>query len=58
MSAPPGGVHSVWIDGVRALDDGRATLIDEEKILADSRAAGRAVIARTKLPNRTTWPVS
>ncbi len=58
MSAPPGGVHSVWIDGVRVLDDGRATLLDEEKILADSRQAGRAVIARTKLPNRTTWPVS
>jgi 5-methylthioadenosine/S-adenosylhomocysteine deaminase len=57
MSAPPGGVHSVWIDGVRVLDAGRATLIDEHKVLADARQAGRAVIARTKLPNRTEWPV-
>ncbi|MBI1197975.1 MAG: amidohydrolase family protein [Phenylobacterium sp.] len=57
FSAPPGGVHSVWIDGVRVLEDGRATLLDEDRILADARQAGRAVIARTKLPNRTSWPV-
>jgi 5-methylthioadenosine/S-adenosylhomocysteine deaminase len=56
MSAPPSGVHSVWIDGVQVLDAGRATLIDEHKLLADGRQAGRAVIARTKLPNRTSWP--
>jgi len=57
LSAPPGGVHSVWIDGVRVLDAGQSTLVDERKILADARAAGRAVIARTGLPNRTEWPV-
>ncbi len=58
MSAPPHGVHSVWIDGVRVLDAGRATRIDEAKLLADARQAGRALIARTQLPNRTPWPVS
>jgi cytosine/adenosine deaminase-related metal-dependent hydrolase len=58
FSAPPSGVHSVWIDGVRVLDAGRATLVDEEKILADGRQAGRAVIARTGLPERSPWPVS
>ncbi|HTW36767.1 MAG TPA: amidohydrolase family protein [Rhizomicrobium sp.] len=57
LSAPPGGVHSVWIDGVRVLNAGRSVLLDEDKILADARQAGRAVIARTKLPNRTVWPV-
>lgn len=57
LSAPPGGVHSVWIDGVRVLDAGRSVQLDEDKILADARQAGRAVIARTKLPNRTVWPV-
>jgi cytosine/adenosine deaminase-related metal-dependent hydrolase len=57
MSAPPSGVHSVWIDGVRVLDAGRSVLLDEDKILADARQAGRAVIARTKLPTRTVWPV-
>jgi cytosine/adenosine deaminase-related metal-dependent hydrolase len=57
FTAPPGGVHSVWIDGVRVLEGGRSTLIDEEKTLADARQAGREVIARTQLPNRTPWPV-
>jgi cytosine/adenosine deaminase-related metal-dependent hydrolase len=57
LSAPPSGVHSVWIDGVRVLDAGRSVLLDEDKILADARQAGRAVIARTKLPTRTVWPV-
>ena len=57
LSAPPSGVHSVWIDGVQVLDGGRATLLDEPKILADARQAGLALIARTKLPNRTSWPV-
>jgi len=57
LGASPSGVHSVWIDGVRVVDDGRATLIDEDKLLADARQAGAAVIARTGLPNRTAWPV-
>ena len=57
MSASPSGVHSVWIDGVRVLEAGRSTMLDEEKLLADARAAGRAVVARTGLPIRTTWPV-
>jgi 5-methylthioadenosine/S-adenosylhomocysteine deaminase len=57
LSAPSGGVHSVWIDGVQVLDDGHATLIDEERLLADARQAGFALIARTQLPNRTSWPV-
>jgi 5-methylthioadenosine/S-adenosylhomocysteine deaminase len=57
LSAPPSGVHSVWIGGVQVLDDGHATLIDEAKLLADARQAGLALIARTQLPNRTSWPV-
>jgi cytosine/adenosine deaminase-related metal-dependent hydrolase len=58
FSAPPGGVHSVWIDGVQVLDAGRATWTDEDRLLADARQAGREVIARTGLPGRTPWPVS
>jgi cytosine/adenosine deaminase-related metal-dependent hydrolase len=57
LDAPPDGVHSVWIDGVRVIDAGRATLIDEAKLLADARAAGAALIARTGLPTLTEWPV-
>jgi cytosine/adenosine deaminase-related metal-dependent hydrolase len=58
LSAPPAGVHSVWINGVQVLDDGRSTQLDEAKLLADARQAGQALIARTGLPNRTQWPVS
>jgi cytosine/adenosine deaminase-related metal-dependent hydrolase len=57
LCAPPSGVHSVWIDGVRVIEDGRATLIDEEKLLADGRRAGAAVIERTGLPGGSPWPV-
>jgi 5-methylthioadenosine/S-adenosylhomocysteine deaminase len=57
FSAPPGGVHSVWVDGVQVIDDGHATLIDEDKLLADARQAGAALIARTGLPIQTPWPV-
>jgi len=55
--APPRGVHSVWIDGVRVIEDGRATLFDEDKLLADARQAGAALVDRVGLPVRTTWPV-
>ncbi len=57
LSAPPHGVHSVFIDGRQVLDAGRSTTMDEEKLLADARQAGLALIARTGLPNRTAWPV-
>ncbi len=57
FAAPPGGVHSVWIDGVRVVEAGRATLIDEDKLLADARQAGAALIERLGLPIQTTWPV-
>jgi cytosine/adenosine deaminase-related metal-dependent hydrolase len=57
MYASSGGVHSVWIDGVQVIDDGRATLVDEDKILADARQAGTDLVARLGLPVRTTWPV-
>jgi cytosine/adenosine deaminase-related metal-dependent hydrolase len=56
-SASPAGVHSVWIDGVRVVADGHATLIDEAKLIADGKQAGLALIARTGLPTRTSWPV-
>lgn len=58
MNAPPSGVQHVWIDGRQVLDGGRNLLIDEEKLLAQVDAAGRALVARTGLPNRTQWPVT
>ena len=57
FSAPGDGVHSVWVNGVRVVEDGHVTVIDEAKVLADGRQAGLAVIARVGLPNRPIWPV-
>ncbi|HWF00140.1 MAG TPA: amidohydrolase family protein [Caulobacteraceae bacterium] len=56
FAAPADGVHSVWIDGAKVIEAGRATLFDEDDLLAQARAAGAAVVARTGLPLRTTWP--
>lgn len=56
-SAPPSGVHSVWIAGRQVLEAGRNLMLDEEKLLADAVQAGAAVVARTGLPSRTPWPV-
>ena len=51
-SASPAGVHSVWIDGVRVVADGHATLIDEAE--ADRRRqAGRP---RPYRPHRAAHP--
>ena len=55
--APANGVHSVWIDGVRVIDQGRATLFDQDRLLADARQAGAALVGRLGLPVKTSWPV-
>ena len=57
FSAPPSGVHTVFVDGVKVIDAGRHTLIDEEALLARAREAGRAVVVRTGLPGHSPWPV-
>ncbi|HUO13082.1 MAG TPA: amidohydrolase family protein [Caulobacteraceae bacterium] len=57
LSAPPRGVHSVWINGEQVLDAGRSTRLDEAKLLADARQAGVALIQRTGLPAHATWPI-
>ena len=57
LDAPTGTVHAVWIDGIQVIDDGRSTLIDEARLLADARQAGMALIARTGLPTLTQWPI-
>jgi len=57
LCAPLGPVHSVWIDGNHVIEAGRATRIDEEKLMADARQRGAEIIARTNLPRQSTWPV-
>lgn len=56
-SADGRGVHSVWVDGRRVVDNYRSTMIDEERLYALAQSAGAAVIARTGLPDKQPWPV-
>lgn len=56
-SADGRGVHSVWVDGKRVVDDYRSTLIDEERLYAQVEAAGSAVLARAGMSVPSTWPV-
>lgn len=50
------GVHSVWVDGVRVVDNYRSTRIDEEKLYAEAQAAGETIVRRSGLPDRARWP--
>lgn len=56
-SADGRGVHSVWVDGRRVVEDYRVTTVDERRLYAEAQAASRALIARTGLPDRQAWPV-
>ena len=56
-SADGRGVHSVWVDGRRVVENYRSTLIDEERLYADVEAAGRAVLGRAGMTVPCVWPV-
>jgi 5-methylthioadenosine/S-adenosylhomocysteine deaminase len=56
-SADGRGVHSVWVDGRRAVDNYRCTTIDEEKVYAEAQAAAEAITGRSGLPKISAWPV-
>ncbi len=51
-------VHSVWVDGVRVVENYRSTRIDEADLYARARESAAAVIHRSKLPFISPWPVS
>ncbi|MDZ7643039.1 MAG: amidohydrolase family protein [Woeseiaceae bacterium] len=55
-SADGRSVHSVWVDGVRVIDDYRSTQLDEDDLYARAQAAGDAVIRRSELPFVCPWP--
>jgi 5-methylthioadenosine/S-adenosylhomocysteine deaminase len=57
-SADGRGVHSVWVDGVRVVENYRCTTIDEDRLLAAAQEAGEAILARSGLTLRTRWPVT
>ncbi|MDK2770285.1 MAG: amidohydrolase family protein [Sphingomonas sp.] len=56
-SADGRGVHSVWVDGRRVIDNYRSTLIDEERLYAQVEAAGAAVLTRAGVATPSLWPV-
>ena len=56
-SADGRGVHSVWVDGRRVVDDYRCTLVDEAQLYAEAQRAAEAIIGRSGLPAVCPWPV-
>ena len=43
-------VHSVWVDGVRVVENYRHTLVDEDELYAAAQVAGEAIIKRSGIP--------
>lgn len=50
-------VHSVWVDGVRVVDNYHCTLLDEQQIYHRSRIASREILERSGVPNVCAWPM-
>jgi len=57
-SADGRGVHSVWVDGVRVVDNYRCTLLDEEEIYRNSQRAAQELLRRSGVPARSAWPMA
>ncbi len=57
-SASGAGVHSVWVDGKRVVENYRCTTIDEEKLFAEMQVAAEAYVGKSGLPSITAWPVT
>lgn len=55
-SADGRGVHSVFVDGRRVVENYRCTTIDEDALYRDAQRAGEAIVARSGLPDRAKWP--
>ena len=56
-SADGRGVHTVFVDGRRVVDEGRITAFDEGRFYAECQVAGEAVVSRSGLPDRAKYPV-
>jgi cytosine/adenosine deaminase-related metal-dependent hydrolase len=55
-SADGRGVHTVFVDGRRVVDNYRCTTIDEDDLLRRAQVAGEGIRARSGLPDRAKWP--
>ncbi|HLG86641.1 MAG TPA: amidohydrolase family protein [Alphaproteobacteria bacterium] len=56
-SADGRGVHSVWVDGKRVIDNYRCTTVDEDRLFAEAQAAGEKIVERAGLSVKSRWPV-
>ncbi len=56
-SADGRGVHTVFCDGHKVVEDYRCTTVDEDRLWAEAQAAGEAITVRSGLPDRSRWPV-
>lgn len=54
-SADGRGVHSVFVDGRRLVDNYRLTTVDERALYAAAQTAGEAVVRRSGLPDKSKW---
>jgi cytosine/adenosine deaminase-related metal-dependent hydrolase len=55
-SADGRGVHTVFVDGRKVVDNYRCTTIDEDDLLRRAQVAGEGIVRRSGLPNRAKWP--
>ncbi len=56
-SADGRGVHTVFVDGVKVVEGGRMTTIDESSFYDRCQMAGEAITARSGLPDKAKWPL-
>ncbi len=56
-SADGRGVHSVWVDGRRVVENYRCTLVDEARLYAEAQEAAVSITKRSGLPRLSPWPV-
>jgi 5-methylthioadenosine/S-adenosylhomocysteine deaminase len=56
-SADGRGVHTVFVDGVKVVEAGRMTTIDEGSFYNRCQMAGEAITTRSGLPDKAKWPL-
>jgi cytosine/adenosine deaminase-related metal-dependent hydrolase len=56
-SADGRGVHSVFVDGRRVVENYRLTTVDEDSLYARAQRAGEDICRRSGLPDLAKWPV-
>jgi cytosine/adenosine deaminase-related metal-dependent hydrolase len=56
-SADGRGVHTVFVDGRKVVDNYRLTTLDTGTLYEKAQRAGERIVARSGLPDRRRWPL-